>query len=649
MEPLPPRVFGSWTPPASLLVKEEKPAGWKPTTPLELERAKATFDTFQLTLAMDGSAKATSRRRWLWEAGEMYDNSNNYFLTREQIVSRHVETFLGIHKKYADEGFRPEADDILMMSNAARNQGGFGLHFGAFTSTLASQCSPEQLMEWVPKAYMMQITGCLAQTEMGHGSNVRGLQTTATYDPRTEEFIIHSPTIEATKWWPGGMGKMSQFSVVYANLVTKGEPKGFHSFIVQLRDENHKPMPGIEVGEVGPKIGDNGTETGFLRFNHVRIPREWMLAKNQTVEADGTYRKNPKTENSKAQYTTMLTIRSGLVMSAGYRLAQGVTIAARYSCVRRQGFIDTTAAANDFSSPENQIIDYANQSYRVMKQLALAYAFLWTGKIVAARFRRVMEAMNENSDTSELAEMHAISSGLKALTTFEGAAGLEECRKCCGGHGVLLYSGVSQMALDYTTYVTAEGDRIILELQSARYLIRQLDNARSGKPLSGLCKYLAPCKDRAYDPAVELRCHVSTVDGFKDPALLLRLFRARALCIVVEVGDRFEGLQKAGTPFDVAWNTCAVDLVQASRAHCHYVMLDNFLEAVASFADAGVKRVMTDVARLYALQNISEDFGSFDLTRQQRALVRAAVRDEMKVIRPDISAPFCFVRRRNEN
>lgn len=68
----------------------------------------------------------------------------------------------------------------------------------------------------------------------------------------------------------------------------------------------------------GRKIGDNGTETGMLRLTNVRIPRTWLLAKNQVVHPDGRYEKNEKTANSKIQYTTMLTIRSGLVMSAGY-------------------------------------------------------------------------------------------------------------------------------------------------------------------------------------------------------------------------------------------------------------------------------------------------------------------------------------------
>ncbi len=36
------------------------------------------------------------------------------------------------------------------------------------------------------------------------GTFIRGLETTATYDPKTEEFVLHSPTLTSTKWWPGG-------------------------------------------------------------------------------------------------------------------------------------------------------------------------------------------------------------------------------------------------------------------------------------------------------------------------------------------------------------------------------------------------------------------------------------------------------------
>ena len=55
---------------------------------------------------------------------------------------------------------------------------------------------------------------------MGHGTFIRGLETTATYDANTEEFVLHSPTITAYKWWPGGLGKTANYAIVMANLIT---------------------------------------------------------------------------------------------------------------------------------------------------------------------------------------------------------------------------------------------------------------------------------------------------------------------------------------------------------------------------------------------------------------------------------------------
>lgn len=57
----------------------------------------------------------------------------------------------------------------------------------------------EQQKKWLPLAYKMQIIGCYAQTELGHGSNVQGLETTATFDPKTDEFVINSPTLTSSK------------------------------------------------------------------------------------------------------------------------------------------------------------------------------------------------------------------------------------------------------------------------------------------------------------------------------------------------------------------------------------------------------------------------------------------------------------------
>lgn len=124
----------------------------------------------------------------------------------------------------------------------------------------------------------------VCQTELGHGTFIRGLETTATYDPKTEEFILNSPTLTSYKWWPGGLGHTANYAVVVAQLYTQNKCHGIHPFIVQLRDEDtHLPLPGIKIGEIGSKLGMNGTNNGYLGFDQFRIPRTNMLMKNNKV------------------------------------------------------------------------------------------------------------------------------------------------------------------------------------------------------------------------------------------------------------------------------------------------------------------------------------------------------------------------------
>ena len=41
------------------------------------------------------------------------------------------------------------------------------------------------------------------------------------------------------------VGHTANYAIVVAQLYTKGECRGIHAFIVQLRDENtHEPLPG---------------------------------------------------------------------------------------------------------------------------------------------------------------------------------------------------------------------------------------------------------------------------------------------------------------------------------------------------------------------------------------------------------------------
>lgn len=138
---------------------------------------------------------------------------------------------------------------------------------------------------------------CYLQTELGHGTNVASLETTATYIPSSREFEIHSPTLTSTKWWVGALGKTATHGVVQARLILpSGKDVGPHLFFVQLRSlEDHKALPGITIGDIGPKAngGYSAVDNGYARFDRVRIPREHMLSAFASVTPEGQYVQPP--------------------------------------------------------------------------------------------------------------------------------------------------------------------------------------------------------------------------------------------------------------------------------------------------------------------------------------------------------------------
>jgi len=113
----------------------------------------------------------------------------------------------------------------------------------------------------VTKANRVEITGAYVQTELGHGSDVGSLETTATYDPATREFVMNTPSLSATKFWPGGLGKTANHCVLYARLISNGKDHGVNAFIIQIRDlKTHKPVPGCEIGDIGSKLGFHNSD-----------------------------------------------------------------------------------------------------------------------------------------------------------------------------------------------------------------------------------------------------------------------------------------------------------------------------------------------------------------------------------------------------
>ena len=289
-----------------------------------------------------------------------------------------------------------------------------------------------------------------AQTELAHGSNLRKLETTATFIPETDEFEIDTPTINSMKWWPGALAQTSTHCAIYARLILHGKDYGVHPFLLQIRAPGtHAPMPNIEIGNLGNKIGFNTIDNGFLRVHKVRIPREQMMMRNSKVTREGAY---IPAKNAKMNYSTMVAIRANIVRNAGYALGQALTIAIRYSMVRVQGGDRIPSQKGE----ELKVIDHGMQRFRLTTSLALSYAMLMTGRVMTDLHKRNLKNVIQG-EVGLMAEVHATSSGLKALTSDLATAQMEDTRRACGGHGYAWCGGIVDILTTTLQDVTVEG------------------------------------------------------------------------------------------------------------------------------------------------------------------------------------------------
>uniref|UniRef100_A0A8C6LXR9 Acyl-coenzyme A oxidase n=1 Tax=Nothobranchius furzeri TaxID=105023 RepID=A0A8C6LXR9_NOTFU len=502
------------------------------------------------------------------------------------------------------------------------------LHLVMFLPTLLNQATPEQMERFFMLTWNLDIIGTYAQTEMGHGTHLRGLETTATFDPATQEFVLNSPTVSSIKWWPGGLGKSSNHAIVIAQLYSLGNCHGLHAFIVPIRDmSTHQPLPGIVVGDIGPKFGFSEVDNGFLKLENVRIPRENMLMKYAKVEADGSYVKPP---SSKLTYGTMVFVRSIIVGESARALAKSTTIAIRYSAVRHQSEIRP-------GEPEPQILDYQTQQYKLFPLLATAYAFSFVGQYMSKIYHRISGDINDG-DFSELPELHALSAGLKAFTTWVANSGIEVCRMSCGGHGYSRSSALPDIYVAFTPTCTYEGENTVMMLQTARYLVKSYRQAKEGQQLSGIVSYLNESQNRRLQPqAVAAQPPVVDVN---DLSSLVEVYKQRAAILVEMAAKSIHQELQRGKSQEDAWNGSAIELVRASDAHCHYVVVKVFSEKLGEVGDTAIHSVLSTLALLYAMHGIAENSGDFLLVSNAPQVLQISVRikELLSQLRPNAVA-----------
>ena len=498
-----------------------------------------------------------------------------------------------------------------------------GLHQGMFIPTILNLGNEEQVAKWLPLAESNRILGCYAQTELGHGSDVQSLETEAVFDLKTDSFIINSPSLSATKWWIGELGVVANYTVTMAQLILNGKKYGPQAFLVPIRDLNtHEPLLGITVGDIGPKLGYNTKDNGFLRFNNVSIPRENLLARYVKVSKSGEFK---RVGNEKIGYATMMGVRANIILNAASYLAKFLTIGVRYSLVRTQ--------FKDERGLEMKTLDYQLQQEKLIPLIADNYAILFASKRITALTRKNMENA-KIGDFSLMQDLHAILSGCKAVYTWIVLFGGEKIRQACGGHGYSLYSGFGALQ-EYAPNATYEGENTVMLLQTSRYLMKNLKKVDDGKTVSDFVGYL-----RDYNEEIKNICLAKEEIEFHDQEVLRKILRYDAIFKVFEARQKLmDGVSKDLSGKD-SWDKHAgIDLVESAMAHINYFTFLTFADEVAKVSNEKVKAVLLRLLNLFAVNRILEKpkglFESGYLNVEQFRILRNIKNELLKSLRND--------------
>ncbi|MFQ5527885.1 MAG: acyl-CoA dehydrogenase [Thermoanaerobaculia bacterium] len=488
----------------------------------------------------------------------------------------------------------------------------FGVQFGLFGGSVLQLGTERHHREYLKAIGSMELPGCFAMSETGHGSNVQELATVARFDAETDEFVISTPGPANRKDWIGNAAVDGRLATVFAQLEIAGDGFGVHAFLVPIRDRNGAPRDGVRIEDCGLKEGLNGVDNGRISFEDVRVPRGNLLDRFASVDREGKY-SSEIASPSKRFFTMLGTLVGGRISVAAASVSSAKTalaIAVRYANRRRQFGAP--------GRPETLLLDYKAHQRKLLPRVAGAYAIDFAHK------RLVREFLERREDTRKV---ETFAAGLKAYASAFNVETLQVCRESCGGQGFLAENRICRLRDDTDVFTTFEGDNTVLMLLVAKARLTEYRHQFTDLRVGGLVKLaasLAATMVSELNPVITRR---TDDDHLQDPEFLNAAFQYREERLLGTLAGRLRRRLSRGMGTFEAFNECQDHALRLAGAHIERVVAESVLQVASENRGDEVGHILDRVASLYCLWRLERRRGWFLANGYFEGTKAKAIRD----------------------
>ncbi|MDB4293330.1 acyl-CoA dehydrogenase family protein [Maribacter sp.] len=469
----------------------------------------------------------------------------------------------------------------------------FGVQFGLFGGSIQKLGTKKHHDNYLTETGKANLLGCFAMTETGHGSNVRGIKTTATYDSETDQIIIHTPGANDNKEYIGN-ALHSKMASVFAQLIVNGKNEGVHAILVPVRNENHELLPGVRIEDNGYKLGLNGVDNGKIWFDQVAVPRENLLNKYGDIKEDGSYHSDIKNPN-KRFFTMLGTLVGGRICVAraglgGAKMALAVAI--KHALKRRQ-FNDSIKIQEDL------LMDYPTHQLRLTPLVASAYVYHVT-------LDKMMEAYCDESQPDKRVVETQVA-GLKSIITWYANDTIQECREACGGKGYLIENRIADLKGDVDIFTTFEGDNTVLLLLAAKGVLSDFKAEFNSAGFSAVLKLLGSQLSDKLATINPIYSNKVDAEHLYNPKFHKHALDYRTRRLTYTLAMRIRGYIKKGMPSYQAFMKVQTHLIALGKAYATELAYITFCDFTETMPQGKNKELFEKLGALHALHHIRTD------------------------------------------